>query len=298
MILVTGAGGKTGQAVLKALSLQGLGLRALVRHEEQVSLAKQLGAEEAVVADLLDSVGMIRAMAGVRTVYLIAPNVHPEETRIGEVAIAAASHVGVEGIVYHSVLHPQTREMPHHWQKLAVEEKLFQSGLDFTILQPAAYMQNVLAYWDQIVDHGVYRVPYGDRAALSLVDLEDVTEVAAKVLTSPEHIGATYELAGPKALSPCQIAKVLSERLGREVQSQVISLGTWAEEALASGLSGYQLDSLTKMFEYYDRHGLRGSSNVLRWLLGRSPTTFDQFVERATYSDPTRGCPGSLQRQR
>jgi NAD(P)H dehydrogenase (quinone) len=284
MILVTGAGGKTGQAVLKALPSQGEAVRALVRREDQVFFARQLGANEAVIADLLEPAEMIGAMAGVRAVYLIAPNVHSEETRIGEVAIAAARHVGVDRIVYHSVLHPQTRAMPHHWQKLAVEGKLFEAELDFTILQPAAYMQNVLPYWDEIVEQGLYRVPYGEGAALSLVDLEDIAEVAAKVLTSPEHNGATYELAGPEVLSPRRIAEVLSHQLGREVQSEVISLGTWAEEARASGLGGYQLDSLSRMFEYYDRHGLRGSSNVLQWLLGRSPTRFAQFAQRRSAS--------------
>lgn len=234
-----------------------------------------------MVADLLDPDEMTAAMAGIRAVYLTSPNMHPEETRIGEVVIDAAKEAGVERIVYHSVLHPQTREMPHHWQKLAVEEKLFETGLDITVLQPAAYMQNVLPYWDEIVVEEIYRVPYGESAALSLVDLADVAEVGARVLTSDQHIGATYELAGSDALSPGQIARVLSRQLKREVRSATIPLDTWIEDARARGLGGYELTSLTKMFEYYDRYGLKGSPKVLEWLLGRTPTTFEQFVERA-----------------
>jgi len=284
MILVTGAGGKTGQAVLGALFARGEAGRAFVRRQEQVPVTTQLGVAEAVVGDLQDSVKMSVAMTGIQTVYLIVPNMHPEETRIGELAIEGARDAGVERVVYHSVLHPQTREMPHHWQKLAVEERLFESGLDFTILQPAAYMQNLLPYRDEIVRKGLYRVPYGAAAALSLVDLEDVAEVAAKVLTSEEHKGATYELAGPEPLSPRLIARRLSKHLKREVSSAVIPLDAWIEEARAGGLSGYRLDSLTKMFGYYDRHGLTGNPNVLELLLGRQPTTFDQFVERAMAS--------------
>ena len=281
MILVTGAGGKTGQAVLRALSSAGEAVRAQVRRSTQVTSARQYGAAEVVVADLLDRAQMTVAMDGVRAVYLIVPNIHPEETTIGDVAIGAAKNAGVDTIVYHSVLHPQTREMPHHWQKLAVEEKLFESGMEFTILQPAAYMQNVLAYWQEIGEEGVYRVPYGDDAALSLVDLEDVAKVAARVLISEQHQCATYELAGPEALSPGMIAGVLTRQLKREVRAEAVPLEAWLEEARAGGLSGYQLDSLGKMFEYYDRHGLEGSSNVLEWLLGRVPTTFERFVERA-----------------
>jgi len=280
MILVTGVGGKTGQAVLKAVSAKGQATRALVHREKQVALARELGSEDVVVADLLDHAEMSAAMAGVRTVYLISPNMHPEETRIGEVAIAAARNVGVERIVYHSVLHPQTKEMPHHWQKLAVEERLLESGLPFTILQPAAYMQNLLPYWDEIVEEGIYRVPYGERAALSLVDLEDVAAVAAEILASSGHNGATYELAGPQALSPGQIAEVLSTQLRSEIRSEAVALNDWAVEARGQGLGGYPLDSLSKMFGYYDRHGLIGNSRVLECLLGRPPTSFRQFVDR------------------
>ena len=66
----------------------------------------------------------------------------------------------MEHFVYHSVLHPQTEKMNHHWQKMRVEEMIFESGLPFTILQPAPYMQNLLAGWKSIVEDGVLRVPY------------------------------------------------------------------------------------------------------------------------------------------
>ena len=81
---------------------------------------------------------MSRAVEGASGLYLIAPNAHPDEPRIGEIAIASARSAGVDQIVYHSVLHPQAREMPHHWQKLAVEELLFGCGTRFTIRLPIA----------------------------------------------------------------------------------------------------------------------------------------------------------------
>jgi uncharacterized protein YbjT (DUF2867 family) len=181
MILVTGAGGKTGHAVVRELAGRNQRVRALVRRPGQALDLRSLGATEIVVQDLLSAAGMERVVESVHAIYLIAPNMHPEELRIGEIAFTAARTAGVERIVYHSVLHPQTREMPHHWQKLAVEEKLFESGLGFTVLQPGAYMQNVLSYWGTIISEGVYRVPYGEGAALSLVDIEDVDDVNAKM---------------------------------------------------------------------------------------------------------------------
>jgi NAD(P)H dehydrogenase (quinone) len=91
----------------------------------------------------------------------------PDEVVIGTLVIGEAKRAGVEHFVYHSVLHPQTERMTHHWQKLRVEEMLFESGLPFTILQPAPYMQNLLAVWKSIVEEGELRVPYSIHAKFS-----------------------------------------------------------------------------------------------------------------------------------
>jgi uncharacterized protein YbjT (DUF2867 family) len=204
----------------------------------------------------------------------------PDELGIGRLVIGAARSAGVAHFVYHSVLHPQTEAMPHHWQKLRVEEHLFESGLPFTILQPAAYMQNVLAGWDSIVEEGIYRVPYPAQTRLGIVDVEDVACAAALVLTQAGHEGAIYELAGPEALTQVQVAAILGQVLGRAVRAEELALEAWERRARASGLGDYQVETLVKMFRYYERYGLEGNPNVLRWLLGRPPTPFAAFVER------------------
>jgi NAD(P)H dehydrogenase (quinone) len=284
MILVTGAGGKTGHAVVRALSASGVDVRAMIRDPGKEAVLRRLGATEIVFADMTVESEVLSGFRNVRAVYLIAPNTHPAEERIGELAIGAAQSAGIEQLVYHSVLHPQTREMPHHWQKLAVEERLFESGLNFTVLQPAAYMQNVAAYWDSILAEGIYRVPYGEGGALSLVDLEDVAAVAARVLTSGEHNHAIYELAGPEALTPAAIAEALNQSLSREVMVELTSLAEWVEEAQAAGTAEYEVDTLKRMFHYYGRYGLRGNPGVLTWLLKRSPTTFTEFLGRLLHT--------------
>jgi hypothetical protein len=81
-------------------------------------------------------------------------------------------------------------------------------------------------------------------------------------------------------LTQTEVAAILRERLGRAVRVQVVSLDEWERGARAAGLGEYQVETLIKMFQYYDRHGLWGSSRVLGWLLGRPPTTFAAFVER------------------
>jgi NAD(P)H dehydrogenase (quinone) len=280
MILVTGAAGKTGRAVIRALVARGAVVRALVHRREQAEGVQALGARDVVAGDLRDGADVTRAMAGMRAVYHICPNVHPDEVTIGQVAIDAASESGVQRFVYHSVLHPQVEAMPHHWLKMRVEERLFESGLQYSILQPAAFMQNVLAQWDNVVQKGVYAVPYGVETRLGMVDLEDVAEAAARVLTEPGHVGATYELAGPEALTQTQVAEVLGRQLGHDVEAQRVPLEAWAQQARAAGMGDYQVETLLQMFRYYDRHGFWGSPRVVGGLLGRAPARFDLFVAR------------------
>jgi uncharacterized protein YbjT (DUF2867 family) len=278
VILVTGAAGKTGQAIVQALSAKGGAIRALVYRAEQVQTMESRGVQDVIVGDMRQQKTMGLAVRGVRSVYHICPNVSPDEIAIGRVAIQAAQSAGVRHFVYHSVLHPQTEAMPHHWQKLRVEEMLFESKMSYTILQPAAYMQNVLAYWEKITKEGIYAVPYALETRLGLVDLEDVAEVAAKVLLEPGHEGATYELCGVEVLSPIEVASILSRQLGQEVYAEQIPLDVWEERALAAGLGEYQRETLIKMFQYYERYGFWGNPRILGWLLGRDPTSFTDFM--------------------
>jgi uncharacterized protein YbjT (DUF2867 family) len=279
MILVTGAAGKTGRAVIRALIAKGQAVRALVHRPEQARPIEEMGAQ-VVVGDMRTQEAMEQAARGVRAVYHICPNISPDEVAIGQGVIAAARTAGVEHFVYHSVLHPHVEAMPHHWFKLRVEEKLFESGLPFTILQPVAYMQNVLAQWDKVTQQGIYPVPYSAETQLGMVDLQDVAEAAAIVLTGPGHAGAIYELAGAEALSQAEVAAILSQQLGRPVRVQVTPIETWEEQARASGLGDYQIETLVKMFRHYEQYGFWGNPRVLEWLLGRPPTTFAAFVER------------------
>jgi len=296
MILITGAAGKTGRAIIRALARRGETMRALVHREEQVRLVQSLGAREVVVGDMRGEALLQRVTRGVRAVYHICPNMNPDEISIGKVAIVAARVAAVERFIFHSVLHPQTEAMPHHWNKLRVEETLFESELPYTILQPSNYMQNILTGlqpadymrnaldgWRMIVEHGVYAVPYSveSRTRMNMVDLEDVAEAAAVVLTEPGHSGAIYELAGPDALTQTQVAEVLSKRLKREVRVEQVPIDMWRRQAEASGMGSYQIETLVKMFQYYDRHDFLGNPRILSHLIRRARTTLDAFVERA-----------------
>jgi len=141
-------------------------------------------------------------------------------------------------------------------------------------------MQNVLSQLGEIVERGVYSVPYSLEAPMSLVDLDDVAQAAATVLCEPGHVGSIYELAGPQVLTPREIAAAIGNRLGRNVRAEQTSIENWKRKAEGSGLGRYKVETLSKMFEYYDHYGLWGNSRVLSSLIGSPPVTFQEFVER------------------
>ena len=279
MILVTGAG-KTGKAVVKALAAKGANVRALVRRPEHAEALRALGAADISIGSFDDAGALAHAAAGTRAIYHICPNVSPHEVAYARAVAAAAQAQNVARFVYHSVLHPQIEAMPHHWQKMRTEEMLFAGGFDLTILQPTAYMQNILGAWRGIVAEGVFRVPYPVEARLSLVDLDDVAEAAALVLTTNGHSGATYELVGTSPLSQTEVAAAIGEALRSDVRAEAETVEAWEVRARASGMGEHERATLTAMFRYYAEHGLVGNPNTLSWLLGRAPNSLARCLNR------------------
>jgi len=281
MILITGSAGKTGRSVLQALIERDVSVRALIHRPDQVPVIESLGAQETLIGDVRSQEVVQRSVQGVRAVYHIPPNMSPDERTIGKAMIASAQSAGVEHFVYHSVLKPQIEAMPHHWNKMLVEEQLIESCMPYTILQPAAYMQNILAHWDSILHKGIYPVPYPVDTRLSLVDLVDVAQAAASVLTEPGHQFATYELVGISSMPQTEVADILSQELKRLVKASSVPVDQWAEGARIAGLGGYQIDTLVKMFKYYQEFGFEGNTKILTWLLGRPPGTLQEFISRS-----------------
>jgi len=280
MILVTGAAGKTGKAVLKALLKKGKTVRVMVHRQEQADELMSRGAADAVVGDMTVADSYRQAMNGVCSVYHICPNMHPAEIDIGQIAIDVACELRLSHFVYHSVLHPHVEKMPHHWLKMRVEEMLFESNLEFTILQPAPYMQNILSDRETLFNGKVFRVPYPPETRLSLVDLDDLAEAATLVLSEPGHRGAVYEIVGTGALTQIEVAGLIGKALGFEITTSEILLQDWKENAERNGLGKYQVETLLKMFNYYSNFGLYGSNYLLSQLLGRDPHDLIAFVSR------------------
>ena len=288
-VLVIGAAGKTGRAVTRALLARGVVVRAAVRPGSTSPVyAGRPGPEtgaaheadpapevRTVPVDLESRAGLPVAMAGVSGVYHLAPNVHPDEVGIARRVAEAAAAEGISRFAFHSVLHPDDASMPHHLRKAEAERVVRSAIQDTTVLRPAAYHQNLV----DAAHAGRLAVPYSLDTPFTNVDLDDVAEVAATVLTRPGHEGVTHDLAGPEVLSVREQAHVAAHVLGHPVEALRVELAEWVAGPGAS-LTAQARDDLLAMFASYDRGGLVGEAAPLRRLLGREPRTWADVLAR------------------
>jgi len=286
MILITGANGQTGRAIIKQLLSKGQQVRALVHRPESAKELDVLGVQEVVVGDMLDQKDMDEAFTGISAAYHICSALNPHEVEIGQVMIKAARTAQIGHLVYHSVLHSVLQDMPHHQKKLTVEKLLVDSGIPYTIVQPAVFMQNILEFWRPLTEEGIFRQKFftNTETRMCMIDLEDLAVAASIILTTPGNTGATYELCGPDNLSLLDMVSVFEQHFGREIEVDTPPDEMFASQLKKHGAGDYQVDTLLKMFQHYNVHGFVGNPNVISWILGRKPNDFSSFVLKAMNS--------------
>ncbi|THF69702.1 NAD-dependent epimerase/dehydratase family protein [Deinococcus sp. Arct2-2] len=277
MILVTSASGHVGTAIVAALIQAGLPVRAFVHSEQGKAQLNAVGVQDIVVGDLLDPISLGAAFQGITQVFHIGPPEHPRELAIGQAMTDLAQEHGVSQFVYFSVLQPFISSLRHHWNKLLTQEYLVDSGVPYTVLHPTMFMQSP----QRAIQSGVMAAPYSPDQPMSVVALDDVAEVAVKVLSEKSHLRASYDLVGGEPLSVRQMAEIVSKVVGKPIEVQQVVLETvTARMPRSTPVEAYGSDSLERMFLYYSRHGLTGSANVLGWVLGRPPTSYEAFVRK------------------
>jgi len=284
-ILVTGASGATGRRIVAALTRSGASVRAFIRRTSAQEELALNGAQDFVHGSLEDDDALTAAVAGVDGLIHICPPMHPEEDRIASRIIETCKRAGGVRLILWSVLHPLI-DVPHHRRKLVAEAALVGSDLPYTILQPARYMQHLAPIWPQVLETGVHSMPFSAAARFSLADLDDLAEAAAIVATQPGHDFATYQLAGPEALSQEDCAAALSRLLGRPIEAKARPIEGFLAQMRQAGAPDYRVKTLEIMNRHYDAHGLIGNSHVLQWLLGRAPNRFEDYVRRELMSGP------------
>jgi len=277
-VAILGATGRTGRPLVGALLRLGARVRAITRNPERAKLFP--GDVEVRFGDLQSVDALSDALSGATSIHYIPPSLDARDPEYVRNIIAAAENAGVRRVVYHSVLHPNTPEMPHHIRKAGCERLFRDSKLSWTVLQPAMYVQTALAYFD--VAAGILSPPYNTTRPFTLIHEEDLAEAAAVIHTTDSHVFASYELAGSEQLDFAAMGERLGVLLDRPVATRTVDAEAYvARFAEKRSLTDEQARERWLMFDYYDRHGLLGNGNVLRMLLGREPTTFSDAARHS-----------------
>ncbi|WP_375429552.1 SDR family oxidoreductase [uncultured Sphingomonas sp.] len=281
-ILVMAANGNQGRLLVPRLLAAGANVRAFVRTEASASALRSAGVVDIVTGDMADRELLGRAMHGIEKVYHVGPTAHPKEREMGFAAVDAARAASVGHFVFSSVLHAITTDLIQHEIKRDIEEHLLSSGLAFTILQPTNYMSPIKLR--PAFELGVFRLSWALDRRQSLVDPADIAEVAAMALMDSErHAGATYELAAPGRHTAHELGAIISRVLARPIAVEEIDADTYLKAFFGDvGPDQFPHEArvLRAISARYGAHDFVGNPNVLTWLLGRPPTTFEQFVRR------------------
>ncbi len=153
-VLMVGATGKYASLVVPELKQRGVTVRSLVRNESKSVAARQQGADEIAIADFHDPASLRAAVSGVDGVFHINPAFAPDEAELGVAMVEAAISANVRKFVFSSVIHPSISKLSNHAAKRPVEEALYESGMEFTVLQPTMFMQNLNGSWSAVLEYG------------------------------------------------------------------------------------------------------------------------------------------------
>jgi uncharacterized protein YbjT (DUF2867 family) len=278
LILITGASGSVGGAVLQAIRQSGRPFRAMYRSAEDAGKAP--AGVATAVADFAskDSLKSALAGGGIEQVFLVCSPI-PQLVDYESNVIDVSRESGVKHIVLSSALgagdYQKSFPSWHH----KVEVKLQASGIGYTILRPNGFLQNLLTYnAPGIRAQSAFYAGQGD-SRVSLLDVRDVAAVAAKALLSPaEHAGKTYELHGPEALTNAEIAARISAVVGRTVTYINIPEEAQRASMLGMGMPEWQVTAILELQQYYVQGGGSKVTPLLEQLLGRSPIGLDAFL--------------------
>src|SRR6202166_628514 len=279
MILVTGATGLNGKELLRLLSARGVAVRALVRNPAKAEAIAALPHVEIVQGDMARPETLAAGLRGVDRAMLISSS-DPLMLDVQTNFIDAARKAGVKHIVKLSGIMPELNSAFRFARMNGeIEKRLEVSGMAFTHLRAGEFMPAYFRQVPNITAKGAMFLPMED-ARIASIDVGDIAEIAAIVLTSAGHEGKTYPLTGPQALTMTEVAEKLSAATGKTIRYVNVPPEDARQAQLANGMPPYLADALFELFA--ER---RNGKEAKVWpdagmLLGRTPTSFDEFARR------------------
>ena len=280
LVLVTGATGTIGTAVVEALLEAGIPIRAAYNSPRSQAKLKELGATETVQLDMNDSASLEAAFVGVSQAFLLVPFV-PTIVEQGKALIDAAQKANVNYVVRLSAIGaaPDAALLPGQWHG-QLDEHLKASGLLYTIVQPNFFMQNFVTFYGETINsQNALYLPYGE-AKVSWVDARDIAAVVASCFQhSEDHTGKTYLLTGSEAPTMNEVAATLSQTLERTITYYDVTEADATAAMQQQGIPEIMVQALS------DLNGIAkvGYAGVISpdvaTVTGRAARSFSQFVQ-------------------
>ncbi|KAJ5808445.1 hypothetical protein N7474_009714 [Penicillium riverlandense] len=288
-------------------------LRLAAHSETSKSNLKSLYPDAEIVhTDITSQSACRELLSGATTVYHVGPSLHSRETEMGinmiDAAVSESQKPGnvFKHFVFSSVLSTQHRNLMQHDLKCRVEERLLLSPLNFTILQPTNFMDAYPVTQLAGQDSPSIQKLWNPHIPNSVIALRDLAEAAAIVLNEREkHYFAQYPLVSTLPVADKEIVSVIGRHIGKPIEITAPNFEDGVEKAIQYLFGGKQdaiytgdnvdedlkrlaadgdlrpditRDEAERLVLFYNRRGLRGNPNVLRWLLGREPTSVEEWV--------------------
>ena len=277
MLLVTGATGKVGTAVLAELANGPHRVRALVRDASKLTVrAPNI---EVVSGDFSNPASLDAALVDVDAAFL-ASAFDPRMTETQLQFVDAAKRAKLPRVVQLSSIGANSGQCCVRTLRWLgqVESALEAAGITNTSLRAAFFFQNLLKYGDSVAKDGVIAGPFRN-IQLAWIDARDVGAVAAKALADPSHAGKTYSLSTAQTLSYHEIA----ERLGKVLQMPVRYMDISANEARArlrvAGISPVLIEATIEIWDAFASGYIKFEpTQTLKELLGREPRSLEDFA--------------------
>ncbi|GHO89150.1 SDR family oxidoreductase [Dictyobacter formicarum] len=278
MILITGATGLTGTALVNEFRKHNARVRILTRDTQNAKMFEDDPNIEIVVGDMLNPETLDDALKGVDKVALLstADPLAMAETQIS--LINAAKKAGVRHIVKLSCLNPDKKSPARFLRMHAeIEKHLEDSGIAWTHIRPAHFMQMYMLDSPTVIAQDSLFIPIGD-AFIAPTDVHDIVKVFHAVLTTEGHEGKIYELSGPDSMMMNDIAAQLSRALGRTIHYVNVTPEQERQQLVSFGMPEQLADAVN---ELYSERRKGSESKVLletHKLFGIQPTPFAEFV--------------------
>lgn len=270
---ITGSTGRLGGRVSRLLAADGVPQRLVVRDP---SRAPTLLASSIAQASYGDDEAVRRALAGCHTSLMVSGSESATRLEEHKTFVDAAAAAGVQHLVYisfYGAAPDATFTLAR--QHYATEEHIKASGMTWTILRDNLYLDFVLHFAD---NDGVIRGPASDGRTAAVAH-DDIAAAAVAVLRDPaDHLGKTYSLTGPEALTIAEATAVASERLGKPFSYHAETVEEAYRSRASYGAPDWQVDSWVSTYTAIAAGELAGVTDDVRLLTGRPPMSLDNLL--------------------